>query len=264
MKRQALIFLIMVMITLSACKSNKNVQLTPTDMGTDREMYEKAKKYVKRDPDKARLLYKEIMQLYPNSIYSNKAKIGIADSYFRAKDAASLIMASAEYQEFVNMFPNSPDAVYALYQVGMCYYKQMKKPGRDQTNTHAIIKAFESLLQQYPDTQEAEDAKKKIHEARQNLATHYFRIGYYNFKFNAYAGAIARFKDVINNYPDFEQNDKLFFFTGKCYLKMNEYDNALSFFQQVVNSYPNSKYTKKSLKLIKKIGKMKQQKLEQK
>jgi outer membrane protein assembly factor BamD len=264
MKRHALIFLIITLVILSACKSKKDIKLTPTDIGTDREMYEKAKKYIKRDSDKARLLFKEIMQLHPNSIYANKAKIGIADSYFKAKDAASLIMASAEYQEFVNMYPNSPDAVYALYQVGMCYYKQMKKPGRDQTNTHATIKAFENLLQQYPDTQEAEDARKKIHQARQNLATHYFRIGYYNFKFKAYIGAIARFKDVINDYPDFEHNDKLYFFTGKCYLKMKENDNALSFFQKVINSYPNSKYTKKSLKIIKKIGKMKQQKLDKK
>lgn len=264
MKRHALIFFISVLVTLSACKSKKEIAITPTDIGTDREMYEKASKYIKKDPDKARLLYKEIMQLYPNSIYANKAKIGIGDSYFKAKDAASLIMASAEYQEFVNMYPNSPDAVYALYQVGMCYYKQMKKPGRDQTNTHATIKAFENLIQQYPDTQEAEDAKKKIQQARQNLATHYFRIGYHNYKFKAYTGAIARFKDVINNYPDFQQNDKLFFYTGKSYLKINEHDNAMSFFQQVVNSYPNSKYAKKSLKMIKNIGKMKQKKVDQK
>ena len=75
------------------------------------------------------------MQLYPDSVYASKAKLGIADSYFRDKDSASLIMAAAEYQEYVNLYPYSPDAVYAKHQIGMCYFKQMKKPERDQPNT---------------------------------------------------------------------------------------------------------------------------------
>ncbi|MCK4835208.1 MAG: outer membrane protein assembly factor BamD [Candidatus Aminicenantes bacterium] len=256
MKRQILIVLTVLLFLMAGCKSSKDIQLTPKDKGSDKEMYERAKKYIRKDPEKARLMYKEVMQLYPTSIYAKKSKIGIADSYFKAKDTASLIMAATEYQEYVNLYPNSPDAVYAIHKIGMCYYKQMKKPGRDQTNTFATIRAFQNLLKQYPDTVEAEDGKKKIAKARQYLATHYYHIGYYNFKFRAYQGAINRFKQVINEYPDFKNNDRLFFYTGKCYFKMNEFDTAISFFQKIVNSYPKSKYLKKSLKMIKKINKL--------
>jgi outer membrane protein assembly factor BamD len=264
MKRIIFSLLIIIIVFSIGCKSKKTVELTPGEMGSDKEMYEKARKYIKKDPDKARLLFKEVMQLYPTSIYAKKAKVAIGDSYFKAKDSASLIMAAAEYQEFVNMFPNSPDAVYAKSQIGMCYFKQMKKPGRDQTNTYATIKAYQNLIKQYPDTQEAEDAEKKIAKAKQYLATHYFRIGYYNYKFRAFRGAIARLKQVIDEFPDFDKNDKLFFYTGKCYMKINEMDTALSFFQKIVNSYPKSKYLKKSLKIIKNINLSKSQKGDQK
>lgn len=256
MKNRTFSLLLVILFLLVGCKSKKDVSLSPKDKGSDKEMYEKAKKYLRKDADKSRLLFKEVMQLYPSSIYAKKAKIGIADSYFKQKDAASLIIAAAEYQEYVNLYPNSPDAVYSKYQIGMCYFRQMKKPERDQTNTYEAIKAFENLLNQYPGTPEAETAKKNITKARHYLATHFYKIGYYNYKYKAYLGAIARFKQVINDYPEFKKNDRLFYFTGKCYYKIGKFDSALSFFQKIINSYPTSKIVKPAIKMIRKIEKI--------
>ena len=45
-------------------------------------------------------------------------------------------------------------------------------------------------------------------------------------------GAIARFKQVMDEYPDFAANDKLFYYTGLTYAAMMDYDSALSFFQR--------------------------------
>ena len=241
---------------LTGCRSKKTVSIDPSEKGSDKKMYENALKYMTKDPEKARLLFKEVGQLYPDSIYANKSKLGIGDSYFKERDSASLIMAAAEYQEYVNLYPYSPDAVYAKYQVGMCYYKQINKPERDQTNTFTAIKAFEGVIQQYPGTPEADEAKKKIDECRQNLARHYYLIGYYNYLMKSYAGAIARFKQVMDEYPDFTANDKLLYFTGKTYTAMEDYDSALSFFQRVVGSHAKSKYAKKAQRQIGKLNRL--------
>lgn len=249
----------MVVLITGACSKKKDISLSPEDMGSDKEIYERAKKRVKSNPEKARLLFKEVMHLYPDSIYARRAKIGIADSYYRQKDAAAMVMAATEYQEYVNLYPNSPDAVYAKYRIAMCYIRQMKSPGRDQTNTHKAIKALENMIRQYPDTNEAKEAKKQLEEARQRLATHYFNIGRTNFKMKAYMGAVNRFKQVIDNYPEFEHNDKLFFLTGKCYYAMRDYNSALSFFQKIVNSYPQSRYLKKATGMIEEIAQIQKQ-----
>jgi outer membrane protein assembly factor BamD len=243
-------------MSFSGCKKNK-LSLTPEERGSDKEIYQKARKQMKRDPEKARLLFKEIMHLYPDSIYARRAKIGIADAYFRQKDSASLIMAATEYQEYVNLYPHSPDAVYAKLQIAMCYYKQMKKPGRDQTNTHQAVRSLESMIKQYPDTKEAGEAKKMIEKARQTLAEHYFGIGISNYRLRAFKGAVVRFKQVIDNYPEFKKKDKLFYYTGKSYFAMNELDSAISFFQKIVNSFPKSRYVKKASKMIKSISRIK-------
>jgi outer membrane protein assembly factor BamD len=249
----------MVILITGACGKKKDISLSPEDMGSDKEIYEKAKKRIKRNPEKARLLFKEVMHLYPDSIYARRAKIGIADSYYRQKDATALVMAATEYQEYVNLYPNSPDAVYAKYRIARCYIRQMKSPGRDQTNTHKAIKALENMIRQYPDTNEAKEAKKQLEKARQRLANHYFNIGRTNFKMKAYMGAVNRFKQVVDNYPDFEYNDKLFYLLGRSYYAMRDYKTAISFFQKIVNSYPQSKYLKKSTGMIEEIAQIQKQ-----
>ncbi len=248
------VMVISVLLIFVGCKSKKGIELTPKERGSAKEIYDKAKARIKKNPEKARVLFKEIMHLFPDSPYARRAKIGIADSFFRQKDSASLIMAANEYQEYVNLFPNSPDAVYAKMQVGMCYYKQVRKPGRDQDNTHKAIEALEAMVRMYPDTEEAKDARKKITKARQSLATHYFLIGRTNFRLKAYRGALARFKQVIDDYPDFSKNDRLYYYTGKTYYAMKNYESAISFFQRVIGSFPKSKYLKKSRKMIEKIN----------
>lgn len=249
-----IVMMVVLVFIAAGCKSKKKVELKPGEIGSAKEIYEKAKAKIKKDPEKSRMLFKEIMHIYPDSPYAQRAKVGIADSYFKQKDSASLIMAASEYQEYVNLYPNSPDSVYAKYQVGMCYYKQMRKPGRDQDNTHKAIEALQAMVKMYPDTEEAKDARQKIAKARQNLATHYFSIGLSNYRLRALRGAVARFKQVIDDYPDFEKNDKLFYYTGKAYYGMKDYDSALSFFQRVVGDFPKSKYFKKSRKMIEKTN----------
>lgn len=252
------VFIIMVisitlLISVVGCKSKKNVSITPGDMGTGELMYKKANKFIKKNPEKARLLFKEIIQIYPESIYAKKAKIGIADSYFKQKDSASLIIAFSEYQEYVNFYPDSPDAIYAKLQAGMCYYKMKYKPGRDQTSTFKAVEVFDSLIKTYPDTKEAEKAKELAKECRRNLGKHFYRIGKSNYILKSYKGAINRFKQVIDNYPEFEHPEKLFYYTGMSYTKLRDYDSATSFFQKILTSYPKTKFMKKSKKMLKKI-----------
>lgn len=254
MKRIFWIIPLILLVSLSACRSSgKGVELTPAEKGSAKAIYDKARNLIRKNPNRARILFKQVMQLHPDSVFSRRSKIGIADSYFGQKDSSSLIVAASEYQEYVNMYPNSPDAAYAKFQVGECYFQQMRKPERDQTNTKAAIKSFQELLEMYPGTREAADAEKRIARARENLAKHNYRIGYYNYKYRSYMGAIQRFKYVIDEFPDFSLNDRLFFYGGKAYMAMKDWKNALSFFQKVTNSYPRSKYARKAVKLMKKI-----------
>jgi outer membrane protein assembly factor BamD len=245
------------------CGGKKEPTLDPAERGSDKKMYDNAIKYISRDAEKARLLFKEVIQMFPDSIFATRSKLGIADSYFKEKDSASMTLAVSEYQEYVNMYPYSPDAVYAKSQVGMCYFKQVRKPGRDQTPAFSAIKAYQSLIEQYPGTPEAEDGKKKIEFIRQNLAIHFYRIGYYNYKLKAFRGAIERFKQVMEEYPDFNSNDQVYYYIAKCYTVTRENESAISFYQKIVNEYPKSQYASKAISALKKLTKLTPRKKEE-
>jgi len=257
MKNRIVISLISLLIAFTGCKGKKDVSIDPSGLGSDKAIYERAQKLGKRDAEKARLLYKEILQVYPDSVYARKAKIGIADSYFKQKDSASLIIAASEYQEFVNLYPNSPDSIYAKFRIGRCYERQSKSAGRDQTNTKQAIKAYQSLQKMYPGTEESDKADEILKKLNQRLAQHYFGIGMANYRLNAFKGAISRFKQVIDNYPNFQKMEKLYYFTGKSHAKLREYDAAISFFQKIINSFPRSKYIKGSKKQLERLSKLK-------
>lgn len=257
MKKRFIIAAIIAFIAVSGCRSKKSPSLNPVEKGSDKTIYEKAKKFRKRDSEKARLLYKQVIQLYPDSIYSRLSKIGIADTYFNQKDAASLIMAAAEYQEFVNLYPNSPDSIYAKFQIGVCYDKQSKGVGRDQTNTKKAIKAYQAMIKLFPDSPETKKAKNRIKKLTKRLGLHYFSIAMSNYRFNAFKGAIDRFKQVLNDYPEAAPMDKLYFYTAKSYMILRKYDSALSFFRKIISSYTKSKYLKKSKKYIEKVSSLK-------
>ncbi len=248
----SVIFLIFIFMFIG-CSKKGNIKQADLKRRSDRNLYLEARKFIKKSPEKARMIFKEIMHLYPDSIYARRAKIGVADSHFFQRGIASKIMAAAEYNEYVSFYPNSPDAVYAKYQAAICFLKQVKSSGRDQTNTFKAIKAFNEVIELYPDSDEAEQSKKKIVELRKKLAKHYYSIGYYNMRFKAYKGAVVRFKQVMDEYPEFEDKEKLYFYAGKSYLAMADFDTAISFFNKVLETKGDSKYKKKSKKYLSKM-----------
>ncbi|MCK4889498.1 MAG: outer membrane protein assembly factor BamD [Candidatus Aminicenantes bacterium] len=258
MKKLVLINLLIALIAITGCKAKKEVELDPSGLGSDKAIYERAQKLGRKDAEKSRLLYKEILQVYPDSVYARKAKIGIADSYFKQRDSSSLIIAASEYQEFVNLYPNSPDSIYAKFRIGKCYERRSKSAGRDQTNTKQAITAYESLQKMFPGTEESDKADVILKKLKQRLGQHYFGIGMANFRLKAFKGTIDRFKQVIDNYPDFTKFDKLYYFTGKSYAMMKDYDSAMSFYQKIINSFPKSKYVNGSKKSIAKLMKEKE------
>ena len=76
----------------------------------------------------------------------------------------------------------------------------------------------------------------------------------------AFPGAITRFKEVMDKYPEFTAMDKNFYYAGRTYFIMDDYDLALSFFQRVMNNYPKSKLAKKAQKMARAAEKAKKTK----
>jgi len=91
------------------------------------------------------------------------------------------------------------------------------------------ISTFQQLLNDYPDSQYADDAQ--------------YYIAYINEKkFGYYSKALLEYYELLINYPDSIWADDAQLGMGNCYYASGEYNNAIVEYQKVINDYPDSPF----------------------
>lgn len=251
-----ILILVFPLILSFGCKKEKP-ELGADVKNSDEALYKLGEKYLKKDPEKARLYLRQVIDSFPKSFYAQRAKLAIADSYFKKGDEGSLILAASEYREFISLFPLSPSAAYAQYQIAMTFYKKVLKPGRDQTKTKQALAEFKKVITNYPLSEEAKLAQEKIKDCEERLAEHDFTIGELYYKMGAYKGAVGRLKEILTNFPNYSKMDKVYFYLGDSYLKWNKKDESIPYFTKLISDFPQSKYAQKAQEKLKELEKKK-------
>src|SRR5262249_7876138 len=147
---------------------------------SDSELYQLGQQYMeKKDYSKARDAFKVVFENFPKSDNRILAKLGYADAYYKEGGDANWLLAISEYQDFISLFPFSPKAEYAQTMIGMCYYKMMEKPDRDQTNSKKAVDEFRKVVDNYPNGQYYKEAYAKLVECYGRLAQHDYLIARY-------------------------------------------------------------------------------------
>ena len=200
----------------------------------DREKYREATQYL----DHA-------FEVAPNSASGREALLLSADSYFLAGGTTNFVKAEAKYRDFLNRFPTSDRSDYVQMQIAHCLAEQMLKPDRDQTATLKALTAFEGVLQLYPTSSYIEEVQTQIVEIRNALAEHEYRVGRYNFRRRIYTSAAWRFEGLVEDYPEFNEMDKVLFMLGQAYGKGRRLEDAIKTFDKLRSEYPDSRYIQK-------------------
>ena len=146
----------------------------------DKILYDRAMDDIKHGRQEVgRLNLQTLINTYPDSEYLAKAKLAIADSYYKEGGTSNLALAVSGYKDFIVFFPFLPEATYAQMQVAMVHFKQMDKPDRDRTHALAAEEEFQVFLQKYPSDPLAPEATQHLREVQEVLAEGEYRIGYY-------------------------------------------------------------------------------------
>ncbi|HEX8837470.1 MAG TPA: outer membrane protein assembly factor BamD, partial [Candidatus Acidoferrum sp.] len=98
----------------------------------DKLLYQRAMDDIKHGRHEVgRLNMQTLINTYPDSEFLAKAKLAIADSYYKEGGTANTTQAIQAYQDFGVFFPMLPEAAYAQLQVAMAHFREMEKPDRD-------------------------------------------------------------------------------------------------------------------------------------
>lgn len=256
-KTLAVLMPVLVVLGFVTGCHKKTIALTPDLASSDEALYKLGEQEIKKDTEKAVLYLRQVIDSFPKSFYAQRAKLLIADAYFHKGDESNMILAAAEYREFIRSYPYSPSAAYGQYQIAMTFYKKMLKPGRDPSKTIQALAEFKKVITDYPASDQAKEAQARIHECEERLAGHSVEIaiGYHDRR--GYRAAISRLSQIMNDYPAYSGMDAVYFYLGDSYFMMKLYDQAVPYFTKVVTDFSGRKLAKTATKRLAELERLK-------
>lgn len=150
----------------------------------------------------ARKYYSFLSDSFPNDPLGRQSALKVADTFFAQKGQESLTEAQLRYKDFSNRFPNDPQRPYALLMEGKCSFKQGRGPMRDLTPIHQAATNFRQVVEMYPDSTYAKEARDLLAKCNADLAEHEFLVAKYYTTVDAWIGAQQRLDYLLENYPD--------------------------------------------------------------
>jgi outer membrane protein assembly factor BamD len=207
----------------------------------DKVLYQKATHEVSHGRyEVGRLTLQTLINTYPDSEYLSKAKLAIADSYYREGGVSGLTQAEAEYKDFITFFPTAPEAPEAQFRVGMAHFRLMAKADRDQTEDLVADAEFKEFLLKYPDSPLIPRVKRRLRQTQEVLAQGEYYTANFYYTHGAYVAARSRFLGIIDKYPNFSGGDSALYYLGQSLEHLKRGREAVPYYSHVITDFPLS------------------------
>jgi outer membrane protein assembly factor BamD len=215
-------------------------------------------------------LYNDGLGRMANSDYTSAAKkFAAIDKQYPYTDVARkglLMTAFTQYQghqydeavtsakRYIEQNPKSDDAAYAQYLMAMSYYNQITDVSRDQDRTEKAAQALQQLIQTYPNSEYAPDARYKLQVALDNLAGAQMYVGRYYLEKRQYSAAINRFRQVVGHYQTTRHVEEALERLTEAYFALGITSEAQTAAAVLGHNFPDSPWYKDAYKLLQTNG----------
>jgi outer membrane protein assembly factor BamD len=251
---------VMVIITLTtgcAAKKKKKAEMNEISYLSASEQYGRARDALsKRDLRRAKTILQRVQYTKPEerSEVEPLVRLAMADANFYGRHGFALIDSRSLYLDFVTLYGDHLHAPYSQFQAGMCSFKQVINPSRDQTRTRQAINELTEVERRYPGSGFAGPAHLMVRRAEDYLAEHEFAVGRFYLKKKSYAAAADRFRAALEKYPGYSDREKLYFHMGRALLGANNNSEARIYLDKLVTDYPEGKYSDDARKALSEAG----------
>ena len=154
-------------------------------------------------------LYEQLEAKYPFGKFAQQAQIETAYAYYKDNETAQCITVC---DRFMKQFPNHPSLDYVLYLKGLANFKEdlglltfiaaQDLADRDPKAARESFEVFKELVQRFPDSRYASDARLRMLYLVDALARHEVHVAQYYIKRGAWLAAINRAQTVLTRYPN--------------------------------------------------------------
>ncbi|HEX7776191.1 MAG TPA: outer membrane protein assembly factor BamD [Parvibaculum sp.] len=212
------------------------------------EIYNKAMDLMADDAyQKAAVQFDEVERQHPYSIWARRANLMSAYAHYKANEYDDAVVAA---QRYISLHPGSKETPYAYYLVALCYYEQITDVGRDQKMTEDALGALTVLIQRYPQSEYARDARLKLDLTLDHLAGKEMEIGRYYLNKSDYIAAINRFRVVIVRYQSTSHTPEALHRLVEAYLSLGLKSEAQTAAAILGYNFPGSDWYQDSYALL--------------
>ncbi len=157
---------------------------------------------------KAIIAYESLDRQYPFGEDIEKAHLNMIYAYYRHNELPAALRAADRY---IRLHPSSTHVDYAYYMRGLvkctenigfvARYLPLDLTQRDLNNNREAFAYFEEFVSRFSDSRYAPDARQRMVDIRNSLATAEMNVAHYYYKRGAYLASANRAQTVIESFP---------------------------------------------------------------
>ncbi|EGV32913.1 outer membrane assembly lipoprotein YfiO [Thiorhodococcus drewsii AZ1] len=199
--------LLLLVVTLAGC-GVFGKEIDETEGWSASKLYsEAAAELDSGNYERAIKLYEKLEARYPFGRYAMQAQLDVAYTYYRADEPEDAISAA---DRFIKLYPQNPYVDYAYYLKGIVNYNRSigfldrfiptDPSQRDPGSAMDAFTDFSALVERFPESKYAQDARQRMVYLRNNLAHNEVNVARYYMKRGAYVAAANRANYVIERF----------------------------------------------------------------
>ncbi len=172
------------------------------------KLYQRGHNSIMSGDYRAAVSYYEALEArYPFSEFARQARLDIIYAYYKSHEAESAVDSA---DQFIRENPTHPRVDYAMYVKGLVYFERSPNllerwfntelTERPPSDARRSFQAFQALIERFPQSDYAHDARQRMIFLRNRLADYEVHVADYYLRRQAWVAAIARARFCIENY----------------------------------------------------------------
>tara|TARA_B100001027_G_scaffold92795_1_gene63663 strand:+ start:608 stop:1447 length:840 start_codon:yes stop_codon:yes gene_type:complete len=253
MKFLNILISILIFIGLISCSEKEEKISIITEDNLEMQMIEAynegLKEFNKGDIFFAAKKFNEVELLYPQSIWAPRSILMAAYAYYSQLYYTDAIF---ELERFLDKYDNHPNKDYAYYLLGICHYNQIVDEKKDLGEIIKSREYFTLLVNEFPSTDFAEDAKFKLELINEILASKELYLANYYLEREKWIPAMNRYKTIVDDYDTTIFIEEALFRLVELNYKLGIIDEAKKYTALLGYNYQSSDWYELSYKIFNK------------
>ncbi len=185
--------------------------------------------------------------LFPQSEWAPKSVLMASYSYYLQNYYS---LAIENIQRYFKTYPSDKNRAYGHYLLAICYYETIEGEKKDLAPLILSKKEFSFVIENYPNSDYAYDARFKIDLINDILASKEVYIGRHYIKKKKWIPALNRFKNVLNEYETTVHVEEAIHRLVEIYYKLGMENESLKYASLLGYNYNSGEWYKETYKIF--------------